>query len=101
MVKPWCWCHRASTSSNRRSFNKGLAMLSVKEVESPHLAVSGLDGDLTEEERALQDKIRRFALAVMRPAAAQLDTMTAQEAIDPGSPLWTCLDRFEELGTTP
>ncbi|WP_156927878.1 hypothetical protein [Bradyrhizobium sp. Tv2a-2] len=46
-------------------------MLSVKKIESPHLAAAGLDGDLSEEELAFQANVRRFALQVMRPAAQE------------------------------
>ncbi len=76
-------------------------MLSVKEVKNPYLEVSGLDGDLTGEEKEFQTRVRRFALEVMRPAAALLDKMTAQQVVDPDSPLWKYLHSFEELHIAP
>ncbi|MBR0693229.1 acyl-CoA dehydrogenase family protein [Bradyrhizobium lablabi] len=76
-------------------------MLSVNEVKNPYLGVSGLDSDLSAEEREFQARVRRFALDVMRPTSAQLDKMTAQELIDPSSPLWKYLQSFEELGIAP
>jgi acyl-CoA dehydrogenase len=73
-------------------------MFNINEVNGPYLEVSGLDADLTDEERELQAKVRNFALEVMRPTAAKLETMSAQGVVAVDSPLWTYLDRFKKLG---
>jgi len=50
-----------------------------------------LNIDLTEEDIDLRYAARAFAQEVMRPIAKQLDTMTAEEVIAEGSPLWRFL----------
>jgi len=76
-------------------------MISIQNVDIPELAISGLDGDLTPEERNIQETLRDFALQVMRPTGAQLDRLTAEAVIAPVSPLWGYLDQFESLGLGP
>ena len=76
-------------------------MQSAMEVKNPSLAISGLDGDLTEEEVEIQTRLRNFAVATMRPVAASLDEMSAQEVIQPCSPLWKYLNDFDKLGIGP
>ena len=58
----------------------------------------GLEEPLSEMERALQDNVHRFALEVMRPVAAKLDQLSAEEMIAPGSELWTVLEKSKDLG---
>ncbi len=62
------------------------------------LPMTGLEGPMTEEERALQESVHRFAEDVMRPVAAKLDRLSAEEMIAEGSELWTVLERAKELG---
>lgn len=76
-------------------------MINIQNVDIPQLAISGLDGDLTPEEQKIQETLRDFAINVMRPTGAQLDKLTADEAIAPGSPLWGYLEQFEGLGLGP
>ncbi len=73
-------------------------MFVVDKITIPHLELSGLDPDLSEEERAIQQNIHRFAKEIMRPIGARLDKMTPEEAIAKDSPLWDFYAQFEELG---
>jgi alkylation response protein AidB-like acyl-CoA dehydrogenase len=47
-----------------------------------------LNKNLTPEQDALRVQMHRFAAEVMRPAAVELDKLTADEVIAPGSRLW-------------
>ncbi len=62
------------------------------------LPMTGLEGPMTEEERALQESVHRFAEDVMRPVAAKLDRLSAEEMIAEGSELWTVLSKANDLG---
>ncbi len=73
-------------------------MFVVDKITIPHLELSGLDPDLTEEERAIQQNIHRFAKEVMRPIGTQLDKMTPEEAVAKDSPIWDFYSQFAELG---
>jgi hypothetical protein len=56
----------------------------------PHVERSGFEV-LSEEERAVQDAMHRFARDVMRPAGVALDRLTAEAAVAPDSPYWEFL----------
>lgn len=73
-------------------------MFSFDEMPIPTLGLSGLDADLSEEEKAIQESAHRFAEEVMRPIAAQLDKMSAEEAIAPESPLFSYYKQVKETG---
>jgi alkylation response protein AidB-like acyl-CoA dehydrogenase len=62
------------------------------------LPMRGLEGPLSEEERAVQDTVHRFAVDVIRPVAAKLDRLTAKEMVDPSSKLWDVLRKSADLG---
>jgi len=47
-----------------------------------------LNKTLTPEQQALRDQMHRFGAEVIRPAAVELDKLTADEVIAPGSRLW-------------
>ena len=51
------------------------------------LPMCGLEEPLSEMERAVQDNVHRFAEEVMRPVAAELDQLSAEDMIAPGSAL--------------
>jgi acyl-CoA dehydrogenase len=59
---------------------------------------SGAEPPLTPEERAIQERVHRFAAEVMRPIGQQLDRMTPQQVIADASPLWTVFKAFGQLG---
>jgi acyl-CoA dehydrogenase len=62
------------------------------------LPMCGLEEPLSEMERAVQDNCHRFAEEVMRPVAAELDRLSAEDMIASGSPLWTVLEKSKDLG---
>jgi alkylation response protein AidB-like acyl-CoA dehydrogenase len=47
-----------------------------------------LNKTLTPEQQALRDQMHRFGADIIRPAAIELDKLTADEVIAPGSRLW-------------
>jgi alkylation response protein AidB-like acyl-CoA dehydrogenase len=63
------------------------------------VAYRDLDFNLTDEQKALRDTIRKFGAEVMRPAGEKLDKLAdPQGVIDKGSPLWDVIRTFRELG---
>jgi len=57
-----------------------------------------LDLNLTDEQKAVRDLSRKFAMEVMRPAGIELDKLTdPADVIAEGSALWDVLKRFREL----
>lgn len=52
-----------------------------------------LNTTLTPEQQALREQTHRFAAEVIRPAAVELDKLTADEVIAPGSRLWDLFRR--------
>jgi len=59
---------------------------------------SGIDFDLTPEEREIRDLAHRFAADVMRPAGQELDRITADDVIAAGSILWEVHKKWDALG---
>jgi len=70
----------------------------VQELTIPLTELSGADADLTEEERAMQQSLRRFSLDVLRPNGVICDKMTAEEMLEPGSLWWQTMEQFQTLG---
>ena len=56
-----------------------------------------LNMDLAEGEAALKTNANKFAREVMRPISIQLDQMTPEEVIAPGSPFWDFMRKAYEL----
>ncbi|MES2262581.1 MAG: acyl-CoA dehydrogenase [Pseudomonadota bacterium] len=74
-----------------------------KELEAGHshghkLGPLGAEPPLSEELQMIQQTMHRYAVEVMRPVGMELDRMTPEEAIAPGSPYWQARDKFLELG---
>jgi len=59
---------------------------------------SGIDIDLSPEEREIRDLTRKFALEVLRPAGEALDRLTAEDVVDSGSILWDVHKKWDSLG---
>jgi alkylation response protein AidB-like acyl-CoA dehydrogenase len=58
-----------------------------------------LDLDLTEEQRAMRDLVRRFGSEVIRPVGIELDDLhDPADVIAEGSPLWKAFRQYRELG---
>lgn len=68
------------------------------EVSLPSVGLTGFETPLTEEERAIQGSVHRFARDVLRPVGRQLDRMTVDEAIAPSSPYWGVFAEVAKLG---
>ena len=56
-----------------------------------------LDLNLSKEDLMLKKAAHEFARDVMRPVAAEMDKMTAAEAVAPGSPFWNFKKKAYEL----
>lgn len=77
-------------------------MMKLKtELTLPAVGFSGFETPLSEEEAAVQAGLHRFARDVMRPLGAQLDRMTAEEVIAPGSPYYSLFTEYMKLGLDP
>ncbi len=57
-----------------------------------------MDLNLSKEDRTLRDSAHKFAETVMRPVSIQLDKMTAEQVIAPGSPYWNFMKQAYSLG---
>jgi len=57
-----------------------------------------LNPNVTEEQIALKENIRKFAAEVLRPASLELDKMKAEEAVRKDSVLWDVLKQLYENG---
>ena len=67
-------------------------------IHGPQLEPTGLETGLSEEEQAIQEGVRRFAKEVIRPAGIELDRLSPEEMIAPGSKLWDVLEQSKDLG---
>lgn len=56
-----------------------------------------LDLNLSKEDLMLKKATHEFARDVMRPVAAEMDKMSAEEAVAPGSPFWDFKKKAYEL----
>jgi acyl-CoA dehydrogenase len=72
-----------------------------KTQELPLVGITGFETPLSEEESAIQSTVHRFARDVLRPIGRELDSMTPQEAIAPGSPFWSAMAESAKLGLDP
>ena len=63
------------------------------------MAYRDLDFNLTDEQRALRDTIRKFGAEIMRPAGEKLDKLAdPADVIAKGSVLWDVYRKYHELG---
>jgi acyl-CoA dehydrogenase len=67
----------------------------------PAVGLSGFETPLSEEESAVQSGLHRFAKDVLRPLGAELDKMSAEEVIAPGSPYYSVFAEYAKLGLDP
>jgi acyl-CoA dehydrogenase len=73
-------------------------MFAFDTIPNPTLGTTGLEAQLSEEERAIQDVAHRFALEVMRPIGSKLDQMTPEQVIAADSPLWDYVRQMNGIG---
>ncbi|MCF5043742.1 acyl-CoA dehydrogenase, partial [Pseudomonas sp. PA-7-1E] len=77
-------------------------MISLKSTLTlPAAGLTGFETPLTEEEAAIQASVHRFAKEVLRPLGRELDRMTAEEVVAPGSPYYSLFAEFAKLGLDP
>jgi acyl-CoA dehydrogenase len=67
----------------------------------PSVGLTGFETPLAEEEAAIQASVHRFAREVLRPLGAELDKMSADEVVAPGSPYYTVFAEYAKLGLSP
>ncbi|WP_354683289.1 acyl-CoA dehydrogenase [Cupriavidus necator] len=72
-----------------------------KSVSLPQVGITGFETPLSEEENAIQQTVHRFARDVLRPVSRELDRMTPEEVIAPGSPYWAAMMESAKLGLDP
>jgi alkylation response protein AidB-like acyl-CoA dehydrogenase len=71
------------------------------QVTLPSVGLSGFETPLSDEEAAVQAGVHRFAKEVMRPLGAELDRMSAEAVIAPGSPYYSLFAEYAKLGLDP
>jgi len=67
----------------------------------PAVGLSGFETPLSEEEAAVQAGLHRFAREVLRPLGTELDRMSADQVIAPGSPYYSVFAEYAKLGLDP
>lgn len=72
-----------------------------KEVGLPAVSMTGFETPLSEEEQAIQHSVHQFAKNVLRPLGRELDAMTAEQVIAPGSPYYSVFAEAAKLGLDP
>lgn len=69
-----------------------------KELGLPAVSMTGFETPLDEEEQAIQHSVHQFAKNVLRPLGRELDAMTAEQVIAPGSPFYSVFAEAAKLG---
>ncbi len=72
-----------------------------KEIQLPHVAMTGFETPMSEEEQAIQLSVHRFAKDVLRSLGRELDKMTAAQVVAPGSPYYGMFAEAAKLGLDP
>ena len=67
----------------------------------PHVGMTGFETPLTEEEAGVQQVVHRFARDVLRPLGEELDRMSAEAVVAPGSPYYSVFAEYAKLGLDP
>jgi alkylation response protein AidB-like acyl-CoA dehydrogenase len=63
------------------------------------MAYREIDVDLTDQQKAMRDTVKRFGAEVMRPVGVELDKLDdPADVIADGSPLWDAFKKYRELG---
>ena len=72
-----------------------------KHITLPAVGLSGFEPPLGEDVLAIQSAVHRFARDVLRPVGRELDRMSAEQVIAPGSPYWSVFAEAAKLGLDP
>ena len=63
------------------------------------MAYREIDVDLTDQQKAMRDTVKKFGAEVMRPVGVELDKLNdPAEVIAEGSHLWDAFKKYRELG---
>lgn len=73
-------------------------MFIIDKIVPPQLGLTGFEADLSEEDRAIQANVQRFAKEIMRPIGEQLDKVTPEQVIADDSPLWDFYRQLNDSG---
>lgn len=77
-------------------------MLKLKsELSLPAAGLTGFEPPLSEVEVSVQSSMHRFAKDVLRPVGQELDKMSAEQVIAPGSPYYEVFAEAAKLGLDP
>ena len=71
------------------------------ELRLPLTGLTGFETPLGEEEQAIQQTVHRFARDVLRPLGEELDKMSAEQVVAPGSPYYSVFAEAAKLGLDP
>ncbi|SDU09440.1 Acyl-CoA dehydrogenase [Pseudomonas pohangensis] len=69
-----------------------------QELKLPEVGLTGFETPLNADEQAIQASAHRFAREVLRPLGRELDKMTAEQVIAPGSPYYSVFAEAAKLG---
>lgn len=73
-------------------------MFTFEKLEIPRLGLRGLEEGLSEEEKAIQENVHKFAKEVMRPIGEKLDKLPPEEVVAEGSPLHDYMQQIHASG---
>lgn len=77
-------------------------MINLKtQLTLPDVGLTGFESPLSEEESAIQHSVHRFAREVLRPLGTELDRMSAEQVVAPGSPFYGVFAEYAKLGLSP
>lgn len=71
------------------------------QINLPDISLTGFETPLNETERGIQDSVHRFAKEFLRPLGQELDKMSAEQVIAPGSPYYSLFSEAAKLGLDP
>ena len=69
-----------------------------KEINLPVISMTGFETPLSEDEAAIQQSVHSFAKDVLRPLGRELDGMSAEQVVAPGSPYYSLFSEAAKLG---
>ena len=77
-------------------------MMKLKaELALPTVGMTGFETPLSEIEQAIQASVHRFAKELLRPLGRELDRMSADDVVAPGSPFYGAFVEAAKLGLDP
>ena len=68
------------------------------QLKLPQVGLTGFETPLNSDEQTIQQSVHRFAKEVLRPLGQELDKMTAEQVVAPGSPYYSLFSEAAKLG---